>query len=331
MAKKKTRLPNLDVLRILAAVGVCFYHLNWEDGSALSWLFGFGYLGVNVFFCISGYITPLVLQWSKFRYADTGKFLLSRFVRLYPAFAVIAVIEMLLYYFGSPVMGYGAHPERITWSRTLANFFLYADFVGEEWYVPVFWTLGVEAQFVVAVLLVFPMLASSRQWVRVAVVVVWALLPWSVGRGPSICSYTALYGMGMVVYLKHHRGLPEWLFWVLLITAFGTHYEAVGDYAAWTALGTALTVAYLPQLSDGWTKKLRVGYLGMLSYSFFLLHITFGGTVMVHFKHFPSTWVYQLPAVLLATVVSGFVAAAFHRWLEDPLHRYSRKLKAKTG
>ena len=327
MPEERTRLSNLDLFRVLAAIGVCFYHLNWENGSAVSRVFAIGYLGVNVFFCISGYITPLVLQWSRFSYADTGKFLLSRFVRLYPAFAVIAVVEILLYYFGNPLMGYGFKPEEITWSRTLANFFLYADFVGEKWYVPVFWTLGVEAQFVLAILLVFPLLVHPRQLVRITVVLVWALLPWTVGKGPSIFSYTALYGMGMAVYLKQHKGLSQSVFLVLLGIAFVTHFKTVGDYSAYTALGTALAVAYLPQLPQGWVDRLHMDNLGALSYSFFLLHITFGGAVMVHAKILPPIWYFQLPAVLLATVISGFVAAVFHRWIENPLHNYSRRMK----
>lgn len=329
MAQEKTRLSNLDALRVLAAFGVCMFHLNWYDDSGLSWLLVFGYLGVNVFFCISGYITPLVLQWSKFTYPDTGKFLLSRFVRLYPAFAVMALIEIFIFACGSPIMGYGQHLDQITWSRTLANFFLYADFVGEKWYVAVFWTLGVEAQFVLAILLVFPLLSHSKQWVRVAVVLAWALAPLTVDKGPSILTYMALYGMGMAVYLKLHKSLPEWVFLILLGLAFRSQYVAVSHNAAWTALGTALIVAYVPQLSEKWVKRLKIDYLGPLSYSFFLLHITFGGAVMVHFKHFPNTWIYQFPAVLLATVFSVFIAGLFHRWLEHPLHLYSRKLKAK--
>ena len=211
----------------------------------------------------------------------------------------------------------------------MANFFLYADFVGEKWYVAVFWTLGVEAQFVLAILVVFPLLSHPKQWVRVAVVLAWALAPLTVDKGPSILTYMALYGMGMAVYLKLHKSLPEWVFLVLLGLAFRSQYVAVSQNAAWTALGTALIVAYVPQLSEKWVKRLKTDYLGQLSYSFFLLHITFGGAVMVHFKHFPNTWIYQFPAVLLATAFSVFIAALFHRWIEHPLHVYARKLKAK--
>jgi len=329
MPKEKTRLANLDALKILAALAVCLFHFNWYDSSALSRMFTYGYLGVNVFFCISGYITPMVLTWSKFTYPDSGKFLLSRFFRLYPAFAVIAFFVIIFYAFGNPLFGYAQHLEEVTWTRTLANYLLYADFVGERWYVPVFWTLGVEAQFVVSILLVFPLLVHSKPAVRMAVVLVWALAPLSVDKGPTIISYTALYAMGMAVFLKHHKSLPTWALGVLLACAFCAHSTAVSALAAWTALGTALVVAYAPQISEKWTQHLKVDYLGKLSYSFFLIHINMGGAVLVHTKVFPPTWPYQLPAVIIATLVSFFAAAMFHRWIENPCHNYSRRLKAK--
>lgn len=328
MPQEKTRFSNLDALRILAALAVCLFHFNWYDDSALSWLFTLGYLGVNVFFCISGYITPLVLTWSKFTYKDSGMFLLSRFFRLYPAFAVIALIVIVSYAFGCPLLGYAQHLDEVTWTRTLANYLLYADFVGERWYVPVFWTLGVEAQFVVSILLVFPLLVHPKSAVRIAVVLVWALAPLCLDKGPTILSYTALYAMGMAVFLKQHKSLPTWVFGVLLGCAFYSHFR-ISEPAALTALGTALVVAYVPQISVKWTEYLKIDYLGKLSYSFFLIHINIGGAVLVQTKAFPPTWPYQLPAVVFATLLSVFVAALFHRWIENPCHNYARRLKAR--
>ncbi len=329
MAQEKTRLSNLDALRVLAALGVALFHFNWRDGSLISQGFDLGYLGVKVFFCISGYITPLVLVWSRFSYQDSGKFLLSRFVRLYPAFAVIALIEILFYAGGNFLFGYSQKLDAITWSRTLANYFLYADFVGESWYVAVFWTLGVEAQFVIAILLFFPLLNHKKLVIGVLVAAAWSLAPLSVEKGPTILTYMALYAMGMAVFLKLHKKLPDWVFVPLLVVAFLSHREMVSGFGAWTALGTAVAVAYLPQLSESWVKRLKIDYLGKLSYSFFLLHITFGGAVMFHLRHLPSTWPYQVPAMVLATAFSVFIAGLFHRWIEHPLHVYSRKLKAK--
>ena len=48
-------LPGLDGLRALAVVGVMIYHANH------TWLHG-GFLGVEVFFVISGYLITLLLM-----------------------------------------------------------------------------------------------------------------------------------------------------------------------------------------------------------------------------------------------------------------------------
>lgn len=71
--------PEIDGLRALAVVAVIVFHLN------PAWLKG-GFLGVDVFFVISGYLITAIIQ----RNIDAGKFSLSQFWlrrirRLYPA------------------------------------------------------------------------------------------------------------------------------------------------------------------------------------------------------------------------------------------------------
>lgn len=102
------RLRFIDSLRGIAASAVVFYHLwNRFDPGANShhgaislphggaaaismFLFGFGYLGVNLFFVVSGFCIHLP-QATKF-YAtgsdkfSAGKFAKRRFWRLYPAY-----------------------------------------------------------------------------------------------------------------------------------------------------------------------------------------------------------------------------------------------------
>ena len=98
MAGNKKYLPNLDFFRVIAAYFVMLYHFRWDGDDMLTQLFSYGYLGVYVFFCISGFITPLSMQWSGYKLSSWKGFLVSRFFRLYPAFAVIAVIEICLLY-----------------------------------------------------------------------------------------------------------------------------------------------------------------------------------------------------------------------------------------
>ena len=79
MAKLNYR-PEIDGLRAVAVLSVLFYHAGFV-------VFGGGYVGVDVFFVISGYlITSLIVrevsESGDFRF---GRFYLRRIRRLFPA------------------------------------------------------------------------------------------------------------------------------------------------------------------------------------------------------------------------------------------------------
>lgn len=85
--KKMRYMPGLDGLRAIAVLGIIIYHLNKQ------WLTG-GFLGVDTFFVISGYlITSLLLK----EYDDTGiiklkSFWIRRLKRLLPAVIVLLMV-----------------------------------------------------------------------------------------------------------------------------------------------------------------------------------------------------------------------------------------------
>ncbi|MEP6296974.1 MAG: acyltransferase, partial [Ilumatobacter sp.] len=80
-------LPGLDGVRALAVVAVMVYHAN------SSWLAG-GYLGVEVFFVISGYLITLLLiaEHERSGTIDLKNFWIRRFRRLLPALFVMLLL-----------------------------------------------------------------------------------------------------------------------------------------------------------------------------------------------------------------------------------------------
>jgi peptidoglycan/LPS O-acetylase OafA/YrhL len=84
-------LPGIDALRALAVLAVFFYH------AGVGWMPG-GFLGVDVFFVISGYlITSLLLR--EFRgggHVRLGRFWLRRARRLLPAVGVLIAVTMIV-------------------------------------------------------------------------------------------------------------------------------------------------------------------------------------------------------------------------------------------
>ena len=84
-------LPGIDAMRALAVLAVFLYH------AGVGWMPG-GFLGVDVFFVISGYlITSLLLrEFRRGGHVRLGRFWLRRARRLLPAVGVLIAVTMVL-------------------------------------------------------------------------------------------------------------------------------------------------------------------------------------------------------------------------------------------
>lgn len=204
--------PEIDGLRALAVLGVFFFHLGWEPVKG-------GWLGVDVFFVISGYlISSLLLRelWSKGRISITD-FYLRRVRRIMPALLVCLL---------------GTFPVGMLFSRTFffdqynqsslsalvsgANiyFWLHSGYnaVGSE-LVPLLhtWTLGVEEQFYIFIPMVFLLmgfLGRSRHKY------VWAAIFALTAASFLLCRYTTLVSSDFKFYMLPTR------MWELAIGTF---------------------------------------------------------------------------------------------------------------
>lgn len=136
------RIASLDGLRALAAVAVIFFHAG-ED-TPLSG----GFLGVDVFFVLSGYlITSILLRERSFTgRIDTLRFYGRRFVRLMPAL----VFLLAVYVIAAPLMWPSMSRSEHIGHALVAGFYL-SDYGYALWRIPEFlrhtWSLSVEEHF----------------------------------------------------------------------------------------------------------------------------------------------------------------------------------------
>jgi peptidoglycan/LPS O-acetylase OafA/YrhL len=148
--------PALDGLRAIAVLGVMLYH------GLVSWLPG-GFLGVDVFFVLSGYLITSILlaEWQTWRHIDLVGFYLRRARRLLPALVVVVLAVAVWARLEAAPDKYG----EIRWDGVstllyVANWrFVFAhqsyfDQFGDPSPFRHMWSLGIEEQFY----LVFPLL-----------------------------------------------------------------------------------------------------------------------------------------------------------------------------
>jgi hypothetical protein len=143
-------LPGLDGMRALAVIAVLLYH------SGGAFVPG-GFLGVEVFFVISGYlITALILaQWRTSGRVDLKAFWVGRARRLLPALYVVLVVTLTYAVVFLPEEVAGLRADVLAAMGYVTNWYLvwghesYFEAIGRPSLLKHLWSLAVEEQFYV--------------------------------------------------------------------------------------------------------------------------------------------------------------------------------------
>lgn len=361
--------PLLDLLRAFAALTVLVYHqiAHWEwtdfpQSGPLAW-FRAGWMAVDVFFVISGFVIGL----SAFGRAQAGPgfrtgFLRARLARIVPLHWVTLVAFVVLV---EPAL-----VQQTDFAWNLGAHLLFLHNLVPAWSGSIDgpnWSLGVEMQFYLLMALAAPWLARMRPWRLLlgALAIAWA---WRAGAwlatipGPLDRAYfvqAQLPGMldefalglllarfvrskagiaalaGLAAHARLRWGLAALvaLCWCGAFQLYLAHdFWEVGAMAVFfrTLLGTcaALTVILL----CGWPAA-RLGaptraalYLGKISYGIYLWHLP------VLFFLGAHTQLPPLTALLVAVPATiGLAAIGWHLVEAPALARWGRRAVAPAA
>src|ERR1043166_5904523 len=174
--QSESRLQSIDALRGIAALGVVFYHAVWQSSNAvpanifrwpvqlLQFVSSFGYIGVFLFFVISGFC--IHLQWAKARANQQpqsikfGTFWRRRFRRLYPPYLIAFGLFMLM-----AALSTGINVTRFFVYDVVMHILMLHNLDPNTCYSinGVFWTLAIEEQLYLAYFLLL-FLRSRWGW-----------------------------------------------------------------------------------------------------------------------------------------------------------------------
>ena len=188
-------LPGLDGLRALAVAGVMVYHANH------GWLSG-GFLGVEVFFVISGYLITLLLVSEQERSGTVrlGKFWMRRARRLLPAlYVLLAALGIYMALFDRRPMGEtrGDFVAGLLYGSNWFQIWAGQAYTAAEAFAPLrhLWSLAVEEQFY----LLWPLLmAALLRRFRDRIVKV---APWFFGGALFVAAATAAMFVSGAVFV----------------------------------------------------------------------------------------------------------------------------------
>jgi exopolysaccharide production protein ExoZ len=329
--KARPTVHSVQLLRAVAALLVVFFHGQQAFASHISqpafpvetYLFGFGAVGVHVFFVISGFIMVFT---SRFEDGfDSRKFFRRRLLRIYPIYWLCAA----LYVAAHALL---ALPYELSAAKTVGALMLLpgdaAAIIGPAW------TLSFEMFFYLCFGLA--MTAGLARGIIVlacafaVAVCLGLLLPaggsaWELVTDPLLLEFVAgaIIGWLLVSGRLPRRG-GAWfvaLALIMFVAGIVLGYDRLPSVVMWGAPSALLVAGVVAwEAGQGSTRWVRqIGLLGDSSYALYLIHILV--ITLVVQAAMKQPWLAELEpagAACLVSALAMLAAELLHRKLERP-------------
>jgi len=351
MKSKTDYRPDIDGLRALAVLSVILHHVSSK------FLPG-GFLGVDIFFVISGYLISSII----FKERIAGNFSLANFYgrrirRIFPALTVVLIFTILFGYFALFNLEFKKLARHISYAVT---FFLNFRLIGEAGYFDVvshmkpllhLWSLSVEEQFYLLWPLMLIFLGGDKR-ARISALIVFcfffsylfiiyleqkninALFYHPLGRfwelliGASLAHFqVAKYGKSPPNFLvsQRVRNVLSCLGGFLIIVSMFVFSGEKSQPSPFTIL-PLIGVVMIITAQSGYLNKLLsvrpIVFVGLISYPLYLWHWPILSYLRIMESGAPPLWL-----LLAAIIVSFLLAWLTYVFVEKPFrHELSAKL-----
>lgn len=330
------RIYLIDFLRLIAAFFVVMYHYTYRglvnaqyikvdlEFPFLKEIFKYGYLGVDFFFILSGFVILMSVEKK-----NITSFIRSRFLRLYPVYWVcLSITFLFLLLFGNPT--FSANWFDFLTNITMLNGFLFLPYVDG-----VYWTLLVEMKFYF--LIMFFILVRDKFNIRVNQLIVTYLVFTFFFCFIDIFSnklfvliyyllsphYSSLFIAGMTFYLIKKHGL-NFKYFIFLSISFGisvfyaidkvnrlsdSHSHNFSEFITFLYILSFFAIMFLISINKLKiiNKKWMLKY-GMMTYPLYLLHQNIGYILINYLTKYFNKYLVLFSVTFLMFYVAFFLS-----------------------
>lgn len=317
---KLNRYSELDVFRGLAILSILLFHYTTRYNQIyghveMPFAFPYGYLGVQLFYMISGFVIYMSLE----NINNGTDFLINRFTRLYPAYWAAIVITFV-------IVAIFTLPEReAPFSDALINLSMLQDWIGGVKYVDgAYWALSRFVSFYLIVFLIYKFNLKQR---IVPLCIFWLFIICiskimsDVGFSiPHRVKLTLLliegsfFIIGVMFYMIKKYG-NKLSFYFVIFCCQGTIYFVNGKLIfvaafIFTFLFFLFSIEYLKFIN------LRaLEWLGGISYSLYLVHQNVGYIVINKLKDYNINFSLL---IIIPMAISLAIASFMTYYIEKP-------------
>lgn len=349
------RIYQIDLFRFIAAMAVVLFHFMFRGNEhelhkmsvvgfpEIGDYFKYGYLGVDLFFIISGFVISLSI-----RNFNLGRFVKSRFLRLYPAYWFCVTMTSLI------VLIWGGSMFSVNFYQYLVNMTMFNGFVGVEHIDGVYWSLMEELKFYF-IIAFYLILRRIKVFDLNVVIVAWLLLSLlsviidfnshiilKVLRFAFTLFYSSYFIAGMIFYKIYKEGVNyKYILGLLVCLGISMHYATGKIIVLETNFGSPFSpviictfvISFYIIMFLASTQKLnlinspKLIKLGVLTYPLYLIHENIG---FIIFNETADVFNKYLGLILILALML-WVSHLISVYIEKPLSTYLKRSLEKAN
>lgn len=322
--QKNGYLNSVQSLRGFASLLVIFHHLwlYFPGISVLAILAEKMFLGVEVFFVISGFIIPYSMFLAKYKIKNIGLFLWKRILRIDPPYLVAIAVTLFINFLLNK-------SYLISFENILLHLAYIIPFTNEKWISSVFWTLAIEFQYYILISFIFPLLVHKNSWIiffTISAILSLFLINHDMG---FIFRWITYFVMGIVTFYFKITKITKIIYLVLILLLGILLKFEISTTFALVGVFSSLYLAFIS------FRNSVTDFFGKISYSLYISHWSFLPLIsylLINIIRINSNSQYLL--FLIALIICVIIAYIFYFLIEKYFVEKSKKIsyhkKVKT-
>jgi peptidoglycan/LPS O-acetylase OafA/YrhL len=301
-----------------------------------------GWLGVHLFFVISGYCIAANVYKLILKKGSAWDFLKNRFWRLMPTYWVAFVVTIILNLASSPFNKtnlLASFPETIqSW---IGNLFLIQPYLNEPFYVVVYWSLVIELGFYLITATLLMIRSKINQnlalFIAIGLGLVSVFIPYDprlrlfISFGEFLCGslvFVALWANAQNQIYQRNSCLTL----IIVLGCLGQYMNIAYSQQNQIFFSSVFAIIiYFMYKLDKYIDSLNfikwLKFVGLMAYSLYLLHVPFGGRIINLGSRFvPIDSLTMLLLQILGWVVAIGISYIFYRLVEKPLNDWRHRI-----
>jgi peptidoglycan/LPS O-acetylase OafA/YrhL len=325
---QKSHLSSLDWLRGIAALMVCFFHFAYAnedylgDTNILKIISRYGYLGVDIFFVISGFIIPYSMHRANFRINKYGNFILRRFTRIEPPYLFSIALVLFIGWISTLSPYYRGAEFHINVPGLMSHLGYFTAILGYEWINPVYWTLAIEFQYYLVIGVLIYFLSQKGKKIIIYLTIIGMLISsFLIPNSNFVFHYFPLFLAGIITFQLKQNIISKVEFVIFVLATFIALF-LIFPLPSFLAVIFAFVFINWIEFETKISRQ-----LGNISYSLYLIHISIGARLVNFSENFIHDDIMRTGLVFIAVAVSVTCAWVFYRMIEFPFQKLSKKIK----